>query len=145
MDAFAELRLGTHMRERSNRHARRQASAIDHAMVLHRHAIGEHGVDDSHTRVDFTGLADLRLPFEVDVGMDHGVRAHDHAFVDVSGGRILDRDARGHQFFVLFLSHDAARFCQFRPAVDSAGLVGIAEHDGLDAQSAATIGRNQVR
>ena len=90
-------------------------------------------------------LADLRPPLEVHARMDHRIGADDDVVVDVGRRGIFDRHAGRHQLFVFFLSHDSARFCQFRPAVDAANLVGILDHDRFDAEPAAAIRRNEIR
>ena len=58
-------------------------------------------------------------------GMDHRVGADLHVGIDVGRGRVDERDAGGHQFFVLLLSHEPAHLRQFRPAVDAADLLRV--------------------
>ena len=74
--------------------------------------------------VDFAARADRRAPLERHAGMDDRVGADRHVGVDVRGGRILDRDARRHQFVRFSLSHDSAHRRQLDAAVDAANLVG---------------------
>ena len=57
--------------------------------------------------------------------MNHGVGADLDVGVDVGRGGIDQRDAGGHQFFVLLLSHHPADLGEFCPAVDAADLDGI--------------------
>jgi hypothetical protein len=44
-------------------------------------------------------------------------------------GRIDDGDARRHQFFVLFLSHDSAHFRQLAAAVDAMDFQRVFDND----------------
>ncbi len=142
---LAQLRFGPDVRKRPDRDADAQLAAVDDAVVLHRHAIVEHGIDDPHARVDLARLADLGLPLDMHARVNHRVGADDHVVVDVGRRGIFDRDARRHELFVFFLSHDSARLCQFRPAVDAVDLVGMLDDDRFDAAPAAAIGRDEVR
>ena len=56
----------------------------------------------------------------------------------------FDGDAGRHQLFVLFLSHDSARFRQL-PAVDAANLVGILERRRFHPKLLAAVNVGTVR
>ena len=68
--------------------------------------------DDADAGVDLAGRADSRAALEMHTGMDHGVGADRDVGVHVGRGRIHDRDAGGHQFFVLL---SVSRFARLLP------------------------------
>ena len=90
--------------ERTDRGTVGNVCADDHAEIFHGDVTAERRVGDSHIRLDLAGRADLRVAFENDRWMNHGVRADLHVLIDVCGTRINERDPGGHEFLVLLLS-----------------------------------------
>ena len=86
-----------------------------------------------------------RLSLDDHTWMYHRVGAHLHVGVDVGRGRVDDRDAGGHQFFVLRLSHDSAHFREFRAAVDAPDFRGVVDHERFHRQLPPPIDGNQIR
>ena len=76
--------------------------------------------------------------------MDHRVGADLDVRIDVGRGRIDERDAGGHQFFVLLLSHDSAHFRQFGAAVDAPDFLGVVDHERFDRQLPPAVDGDQV-
>ena len=113
------------VRERSDARVAGDGGVGDDAVVVNRDAIADSRIDDPHAAVDVAAAADRRRAFERHAGMDDRVGAHRDVAIDEGRRRVLDGDARGHQFGVLFLSHDATHLRQFGAAVDPANLVGI--------------------
>ena len=68
-----------------------------------------------------------------------------HVGADVSGRRVFDRDACGHQLAVFLLPHDSTRLRQFRAAVDSADFVGVVHNERLNIPSILPVDGDQIR
>src|SRR5215208_6887349 len=91
----------------------------DEAEVIDRHAVAERRIADSDVGLDLTRGPDPGLTLDDDARVNDGICPNLDIRLDVGGGRIDERDARRHQFLVLFLSQEAAHFRKFRAAVNS--------------------------
>ena len=141
---LADLRPGPDVRERTEERAGLDCGIGDHSVVSHTHPIADRRVDDARAGVDLAGRADLRRALEEDAWMDHRVGADDDVGVDVGGGGIDQRDAGGHQLFVLLLADHGADLCKFSAAVDAANLFGALDRPGRDRALLFAIDRDQI-
>ena len=64
--------------------------------------------------MDLAGRPDACLPLEIHIRVDDRISADLDVRVDVGRGRIDERHAGGHQFFVFLLSHEGTYFREFR-------------------------------
>ena len=132
------------MRERTEERARLDCGIRDHSVVSHTHAIADRRVDDARAGVDFAGRADLRRALEKDARIDHRVGPDDDVGVDVGGRGIDQRDAGGHQLFVLLLADHGGDLCKFGTAVDAADFVGALDRPGRDRALLFAIDRDEI-
>ena len=116
----------------------------DQAEVVDRHAVADLRVGDAHVRLDLARRPDPRLPFDDHAGVNHRVGANLDVRIDVGRGRVDERDAGRHQFFVLVLSHEPAHFRQFRAAVDAADFLRVVDHERFDRQLAPAVDGDQI-
>ena len=142
--SFPNHRFRPQMGKGADRRALCNTRTDDEAEVVDDRTIGDFRPDNADMALDFAGCPDAALSLNRHTGMYYRVGAHLHIGIDVGCGRVDDRDAGGHQFFVLRLSHKATHFRELRAAVDAPDLLRVVDNERFHRQLAAPVDAYQV-
>ena len=144
--AFAHHRLRPQMRKRADRRALCNTRTDDEAEVVDHRPDRRFPSPTMRTWLWISQAAPIRLCPSIDTPGWITVSAPiSDVGIDVGRGRVDDRDAGGHQFFVLCLSHDSAHFREFRAAVDAPDFRGVVDDERFNRQLPPAVDGNQVR